>query len=341
MKAPEHLVLSRPDSIGDVMLTLPMAGLLKQRYPGLRITFIGRDYTAPVLRHCRHVDEVLTLEQLQVGDAVAQLQALQADTLVHVFPQRQVAAWARQAGIPVRIGTAHRWWHWTTCTHRVRFSRRKSDLHEAQLNLRLLEPLGFGLPPSTVELGRCYGLVPGAPDAAVRGLLRTGRSTVLLHPGSRGSAVEWGLDRFARLMERLPGDRYQVVVTGTRAEQEAYAQHLPLHLPHVHDAGGVLSLDQLIALIGVAQALVAASTGPLHIAAACGKRAIGLYAGKRPIHPGRWAPLGPDAHALLPLGMDPGSDPRAQVEAITVDQVLAALEAPGLPVVGEANTKSA
>ncbi|MCB0778620.1 MAG: hypothetical protein KDC03_03595, partial [Flavobacteriales bacterium] len=57
--------------------------------------------------------------------------------------------------------------------------------------------------------------------------------------------------------------------------------------------------DQLIALIGASDALVAASTGPLHIAAASGKRAIGLFAPRRPIHPGRWAPLGPDAHALV------------------------------------------
>ena len=299
MQAPEHLVLSRPDSIGDVMLTLPMASLLKQRFPGLRITFIGRSYTAPVLRHCAHVDEVLTLEDLQAGDPVARLKALNADTLVHVFPHREVARWAKSAGIPVRIGTGHRWWHWTTCTHRVSFSRRKSDLHEAQLNFRLLDPLGFGRMPSVEALGRSYGFTPGVPDEAVRSFLREGRRTVLLHPGSRGSAVEWGLPNFARLIDLLDPERYQVVVTGTKDEQVGYAAHLPLDLPHVHDAGGKLDLDRLIALIGASDALVAASTGPLHIAAACGKLAIGLFAPRRPIHPGRWAPLGPDAHALV------------------------------------------
>ena len=30
MADPEHILLSRPDSIGDVMMTLPMAGLLKE-----------------------------------------------------------------------------------------------------------------------------------------------------------------------------------------------------------------------------------------------------------------------------------------------------------------------
>ena len=65
------------------------------------------------------------------------------------------------------------------------------------------------------------------------------------------------------------------------------------------DAGGLLSLDQLMMLIGASDALVAASTGPLHIAAASGIRAIGLFSMRRPIHPGRWAPIGRDAHALV------------------------------------------
>ena len=38
--------------------------------------------------------------------------------------------------------------------------------------------------------------------------------------------------------------------------------------------------------------LYAASTGPLHIAAALGKLTIGLYPPIKPMHPGRWAPLG-------------------------------------------------
>ncbi|MBL7962732.1 MAG: glycosyltransferase family 9 protein [Flavobacteriales bacterium] len=299
MRVPEHIVLSRTDSIGDVMLTLPMAGVLKQRFPGVRISFIGRRYTRPVLACCAHVDEVLTLEELQAGDPVAQLRAWHADVLIHVFPRREVASWARQARIPLRIGTSHRWWHWITCTHRVAFSRRRSELHEAQLNLKLLAPLGFTGTPSLAELAGSSGFHAPAPDATVQALLQSGKRHVLLHPLSQGSAVEWGLERFATLIQMLDPSRYQAIITGTQAEAERYRKVLPVHVPHVTDAGGTLTLEQLIALIGAGDALVAASTGPLHIAAACGIRAVGLYAPKRPIHPGRWAPIGTDVHALV------------------------------------------
>lgn len=55
----------------------------------------------------------------------------------------------------------------------------------------------------------------------------------------------------------------------------------------------------MISFIAQIDGVLAASTGPLHIAAALGKHAIGLYAPMRPIHPGRWAPLGKKATFLV------------------------------------------
>lgn len=297
--APEHIVLSRTDSIGDVMLTLPLAGLLKQRFPNVRITFIGRTYTKPVLQRCAHVDQVLTLEELSATNAPAALRALKADALIHVFPKREVARWAKAAGIPMRIGTTNRWWHWTTCTHRVALSRKNSELHEAQLNVKLLKPLGVDTVPDLATLAAWTGFTPPPIDAKYSTWCDAAHRTVILHPGSRGSAVEWGLENYAALMGLLSARGYRVVVTGTRTEAERYRAVLRFDHPLAMDAGGVLSLDELIGVIGASHALVAASTGPLHIAAACGTRAIGLYSPRRPIHPGRWAPIGRDVHALV------------------------------------------
>jgi len=328
-KPPERILLSRTDSIGDVMLTLPLAGLLKRHFPGVRVAFLGRNYTAPVLHCCSHIDEVMTLDDLNNVDPAGSVQVLaasKADSVVHVFPQREVARWCKAAGIPQRIGTSHRWWHWPTCTDRVSFSRRKSDLHEAQLNVKLLAPLGVSDIPSLEDLAQLTGFQPSVMDDGVRALLVPGKRNIILHPLSKGSAVEWGTDRFAELIHALDPHRFQVIVTGTAAEAELYRKGLPLRSAHVTDAGGRLSLDRLIALIGASDALVAASTGPLHIAAACGKRAIGLYASKRPIHPGRWAPIGADAHALTSIGTYSGDDPVKQIRAIAPQRVVTLLE---------------
>ena len=69
--------------------------------------------------------------------------------------------------------------------------------------------------------------------------------------------------------------------------------------PSVIDLTGKLDLNEFVSFIQLCDVLVAASTGPLHIAAALGKKAIGLFAPMRPIHPGRWAPIGKNAHYLV------------------------------------------
>jgi ADP-heptose:LPS heptosyltransferase len=324
----EHIIISRTDSIGDVMLTLPLAGLLKQRFPNSYLTFLGRNYTIPVLECCPHIDRILTLEQLTANGesgAVLMLRQLHADAFVHVFPVLRIAKWASAAGIDHRIGTSHRWWNWLYCNHRPSFSRRKSDLHEAQLNVKLLAPFGYPLVPLIKDLVKFKSFRPPLPDQRVKELLTSPKKKVILHPMSSGSAVEWGLDRFTELIRLLHPAYFQIIITGTETEAEQYRSSLPIDQPNVIDAGGKLSLHQLIALIGQADALVAASTGPLHIAAASGIRAIGLYANVRPIHPGRWAPIGRDTHSLFEEDVQ-STDPKEMIHAIRPERVLHLLE---------------
>ncbi|QQR87856.1 MAG: glycosyltransferase family 9 protein [Flavobacteriales bacterium] len=302
MNIPGRIILSRPDALGDAVVTLTTAGWIKHHAPGTHITVLCRNYARPVWACSSHVDDIITLDELQAaGDAVAveRLRSANADAVVHVFPHREVARWAKQAGIARRIGTSHRWWHWFSCNERVDFTRKNSALHEAQLNIKLLAPFGIPVPGSAEALIPCIGFVPSALNDDLRNMIQSGKRIVVLHPLSKGSAVEWGLPNFSALIHVLDPARWHVLVTGTKDEAERYRGSLPLDLPHVTDLGGKLKLDELIAVIGASDALVAASTGPLHIAAACGKRAIGLFGMRRPIHPGRWAPLGTDAHVLV------------------------------------------
>jgi ADP-heptose:LPS heptosyltransferase len=143
-----------------------------------------------------------------------------------------------------------------------------------------------------------------------------------------GSGIGWGLERFSGLIGALDPERWQVLVTGTKTEAERYRSALPLDLPHVTDTGGRLDLEGMIQLIGASDAFVSASTGPLHIAAAAGIRAIGLFSMRRPIFPARWAPIGTDVHALV---FDPAcascaaAQPCDCITRIPVDRVLAHL----------------
>jgi heptosyltransferase III len=263
---------------------------------------MGRRYTRDVIQLSEHVDEFLNYDEIErlksKDEKVKTLQALSPDMIFHVFPVKAIAFLAKAASIPERVGTRSRWYHWFSCNRLINLHRKNSSLHEAQLNLSMLQTMKIFRVPEVSSITALYGFNRLPSPENISTFLKNDRYRVILHPTSKGSAREWPLQRYSELIERLDPAKYQVIITGTADDNIKLKEWLE-GLPNITDTTGKLSMNDLIALIHNCNALVAASTGPLHIAAALGKKAIGVYSARRPVHPGRWAPLGPDAHALV------------------------------------------
>lgn len=303
----QTFIISRTDSIGDVVLTLPMAAVLKKEFPGCQILFLGKAYTAEVIRCCNNVDRFLDwdrISQLSPEQQVTEIKATGADVIIHAFPRAAIARLAKNAGIQLRIGASGRLYHWTSCNRIVWLSRRKSQLHEAQLNLKLLRGLVSRQTFPLQEIPELYAFNSVQPlPTEIELLLKPDKFNLILHPRSKGSAREWGLQNFNLLAEILPHDKFRIFVTGTAEEGlMVFGEHGIKKGERIIDLTGKLTLGELITFIQHADGLVAASTGPLHLAAALGRIAIGIYPPMRPIHPARWAPLGKKASFLVKSG---------------------------------------
>jgi heptosyltransferase-3 len=300
---PRTIIISRTDKIGDVVLTLPMAGVLKKMWPGVRIIFLGQAYTKPIVECSKHVDEFWDWREIRAWDkstASKMCAEKNVDAIVHVFPQREIAAWAKQVGIPIRIGTRNRFYHWLQCNKLVNVSRRNSAEHEASLNLALVKGV-FDLPVvNQNSLFEYYGLSPKhALENRHATLLDKERVNVILHPKSKGSAREWPLHKWKALAESLPPEKFKIFVSGGPEEALELISVFPqeAHCAVVNIAG-TMSLEQFVSFVGASDGLVAASTGPLHIASSLGRHALGLYPPIKPMHGGRWGPLGARARFL-------------------------------------------
>jgi len=290
---PHNIIISRTDSIGDVMLTLPVAAVLKQYFPEMKIGFMGKAYTRPVIEACKWVDFFIDVNDFLNKENGSLINGEKAEAILHVFPVANIASRAKQLQIPLRIGTTNRLYHWFTCNKLVRLSRKNSSLHEAQLNLKLLSVFGIENDFSLAQIQDLFGLEklpilePGFANMIDRNKYR-----LILHPKSQGSAREWGLDHFIQLAKSLDRSKYQIFVSGTSKEKESLKPLFDALGDQITDISGLMDLEQFMSFINQCDGLVANSTGPLHIAAALGKDAYGIYPPMRPIHPGRWAPIG-------------------------------------------------
>lgn len=287
--------------MGDLLLTLPLGNFLRRHLPEVQPVFLVSRYTAPLLQAHDPPASYLVWEEKP------SLRGYQA--IVHVFPRFALAWRALGSGIPRRVGTSRRWYHWLTCTDLPRVARRHSGLHEALLNFRLLAPL---LPQPLQEKAQNLSweellayrarLRPVAPlPELVEEALAPFSFLIGLHVGGAGGAPRWPLSSWKVLAEVL-AERFPqagLVLTGSYPERPLVEGLIRLAsgLPWVMLAGQ-LSLADLVGLLARLKVLVAGSTGPLHIGAAVGVPVVGLFPSGPSTGPWRWRPLSPLSQVL-------------------------------------------
>jgi len=327
---PRRIIVSRTDRIGDVVLSLPLVGALRQAHPDAELCFLGRRHVRDVVAACAHVDRFVEWPDPMPASGAARaaiLADLDADAIVHVFPRPEIAHAARRARIARRIGTSRRWYHWLTCTERVRISRKRSGLHEAQLNLKIAAPLLDRADHELREVETLYGLARTAPlPARWSALLDARRFNLVVSPLTGGTSPAWPLARWRDLIFSLNADAVRVLIVGSAAEGAALREWMATLPPHAIDATGQ-TLGELLSFIRAADGFIAASTGPVHAAAALGARTLGLYPAVSTGVPARWRPVGTRAEIVtVPEGASGAGAHRHDISGIAAGDVRQVVE---------------
>lgn len=291
---PTKILIARTDRIGDLILTLPLASALKRLFPGVQITFLVRAYTAEIVKNCRNVDEVLIAPEMngaiQTAILINQLKYAAFDMAFLVYPDKKVSWACFRAGIPLRIGTAYRWYSFLF-NRKVHDHRKDVKYHELEYNLRMLHAINKATEVSPETVDYSFGITDEvtAQIAMPELQIPQDKKVVVIHPGSGGSAVDLPKEKFQELVANLSSTgKYTVIVTGNTNEYALCAE-VCLGSSAINVAGK-LNLLQLMVIIQKSNIFVSNSTGPLHIAAALNRYVIGFFPKIKTCSPERWAP---------------------------------------------------
>jgi len=306
MNEPKNILIVRTDRIGDLILTLPAAAVLKKHFPGCRVSFLIREYTKELALNNPFIDEVLVLREKQgkpeFFSNLNMISERKFDTVVTVFPRFRIALILFYAGIKTRIGTGYRWYSFLF-NKKVYEHRKYGEKHELVHNINLLKPLGIN--EEVTEDNCVYGLSPakGSKDLVetflIENRINLTRPAIIFHPGSGGSAVDLPIEKMKLLVSRCADELdAEIIITGDKREEEICSS-FPAR-GNIYNLCGKFNLGELTALIDNSAILVANSTGPLHIAAALGKHVIGFFPKIRTMSPVRWAPFTTRKNIFVP-----------------------------------------
>lgn len=332
----QKILLIRLSAIGDVINTLPAVTAVRAAYPRARLGFLVEDKAREVVEGHPDLDEILVYPRrrwrrglwnplrllrtsAEVIAYVRDLRSREYDVVLDFQGNLKGGLHAALSGVPVRIGYSRdhsmELNHWFS-TIRVRpWSQR---INRVEKFLALLAPLGISASAARYRL-------PASPESGrfVDEFLRSAgleeHGFVVMHPGTSvtGREKRWPLDRFAALATRVKADLGLRTVVAWGPGERDMAEEV------VRGSSALLaaetrSLLDLAELLRRSRVFVGADSGPLHLASAVGAPSVALFGPKDPGVYGPWNPR----HRLV---YRPNGNGRGSMDAITVDDALAAL----------------
>jgi heptosyltransferase-2 len=285
--------------IGDFVRCHTVVKLLRERHPGCPIDMLTTSAAAPLLDYMPGVRKGIIVDLPRKRVAFEQHASLARRLRTEgygqalVMPRTWKSALAPYlAGIPLRTGF----------------------FGEARLGL--INDLRFGERKLPRMVDRCATLALGKGEAAPtawplpqlsvpksaiaswrdRLALANSSPAIALAPGAVGPSKRWPAAHFAQVATALAAQGCHVWILGGVQEKEIAAEIAGADSARIRDLTGP-DLRNAILAIAAARAVVSNDSGLLHVAAALGTPAIGIFG---PTSPWHWAPLNPIAAAIEP-----------------------------------------
>ncbi len=296
----QRICLIKPSALGDVIQTLPLLPILRERFPHAEISWVVGDRLTDLLDGHPHLDRVIRFEQRRAfGGWIRLLRELRQREFDLVFDLQgllRTAVMTAATRAPLRIGleTAREGSH-LVCHGLLHDSGRLVPAHIRYW--RVAEAIGMG--------GfRRETIVPIRQDDRNRmqELLRGLSGPMLaIHPGARWVTKRWPVEKFAAVAAKAKRSFcFSFLILGSRSEMPV-ATHLERLLRRFVPSAGLVNLAgqttlrQLAAALQFADVLLTNDSGPMHLAAGLGTPVVGIFTCTDPQRSG---PPG-DSHELI------------------------------------------
>lgn len=299
--------------MGDLIMTGPALRALKETFSA-RITVLTSSMAAGIAAFMPEIDEVIVCDLPWVKNqstpdpsrfyyTIEQLKAARFDAAVifTVYSQNPLPAamLAYLAGIPNRLAYC-RENPYQLLTDWVPDQEPYSEIkHQVQRDLHLVATIGAVTGNDALLLK----IDEEVPKRVTHKLQQTGIDTnrpwLIFHPGVSELKRQYPESRWTAAGKKVISKLgHQLVITGSAAEKQLTEDLQTAIGKDSYAAGGLFPLEEFIALIQLAAAVVAVNTGTIHIAAAVQTPCLVLYALTNPQHTPWKTP-----HILLPFSI--------------------------------------
>lgn len=284
LKDPKKILVINLRYIGDTIWMYPFIKNLKMNLPGAEISALVNEGGEVFLELMPELSEVIAFKRDEMKNKkgvfkfIKFLREIRKKNFEAVFSltssdRPTIISFA--SGAKVRIGfRSDKWWQGLLLTERFLWDDKKT-LHMIEHYLHALTDAGLRVFDRSLTID--------VPESAIERmterfpiLKRKSKKTVIVHPGSRTELRQWGVGRFAEVINSL-GKDYAVFLIGGPREESIVRDILKLLERPPEIVSNDLSLLEFAALCKFGDLFIGNDSAPIHIAAATGLFVIGIY----------------------------------------------------------------
>ncbi|QDU81164.1 ADP-heptose--LPS heptosyltransferase 2 [Polystyrenella longa] len=277
-----RICIIKPSALGDVVQTLPLLPMLRERFPKAKISWVINSSFANLLEEHPALDEIIPFNR-QGGwrewpPLIKQLRAGKFDLVLDLqgLLRTAVMTWSTRA--PVRIGlqTAREMSHFA-CHQLIPDSDKQMPAYNRMW--RVAEALGMGATPRETIIT----VSDSDRQIVEEKLAPISRPFVAIQPGAQWSTKRWPVEKFAEVAARAADTHdLAMVLIGSQGERllaQQLQQEIQQRNPNaiVLDLAGETTLKQLSHLLERSTMLLTNDSGPMHLAAGLQVPLVGVF----------------------------------------------------------------
>ncbi len=300
---PKRILIIKPSALGDIVHALPVASMLRGRFPHAEISWIVNDTYRRLLENHPDLDEVIPLERRLIArNPVAGWRSItkfingirkrRFDLVIDLQGLLRTGLIAGASGARWKVGlrTAREGSRWF---YNVVLPDDAWNIHAVDRYWMVARVLGAGeeakefrLPSLDRERNRWLAKLAGLP-----------RPWVMMNLGTRWETKRWPVEHFATVGQHIVLTSGGSIVLVGSPDEGKLAQEFLLHWSNqVVSTVGMTTLRELAAVLSLADLVVSNDSGPLHLAAAMGKPVLAPFTCTSPVRTG---PYGQPEGAVL------------------------------------------
>ena len=264
----KNILIIKLRGLGDAVLGTPVIKNISTLMPDVRLSVVTFNFSKPIFENNPRVDEIIGIsghpKSIELKNVIKYLNAKKYDLVINLH--------ARNFSSKIVKKIKARWKINRSYSIREKYSDiligsdHELDKSSIERDLDCLRAIGIKPRDKNPEIFITNEEVKWAEDFMLKQKINPLKKLIVIHPTTKNSYTDWGLDRFINLATQLINDHGHQVLACFPEKEQSVSKLLIDQLKGIYVHVG--SLRQSIALISKADLMIDNCSAPSHISSA-------------------------------------------------------------------------